>query len=300
MSSTDFPDETIPASVAAQRILLVSGMSGSGKSTVIRALEDAGWFCIDNLPVPLLPKLLELASYAGDMQRIAVVTDAREGRYLDLTPKAIHDLRAQGVKVELLFLDAADEVLIRRYSETRRRHPLSPDGTVPAGIAEERRRLKELRALADEVIETSTVTVHELKRMVQARFGDATSTQLNVSVLSFGYRYGLPPQADLVVDVRFLPNPYFVPGMRERTGREADVAAYVLERDEAKGFLDRVTDMVQFLLPKYRKEGKSYLTVAVGCTGGKHRSVAFARALTERLQGPDASVRVWDRDIEKD
>ena len=300
MSSTDFPDETIPASVAAQRILLVSGMSGSGKSTVIRALEDAGWFCIDNLPVPLLPKLLELASYAGDMQRIAVVTDAREGRYLDLTPKAIHDLRAQGVKVELLFLDAADEILIRRYSETRRRHPLSPDGTVPAGIAEERRRLKELRALADEVIETSTVTVHELKRMVQARFGDATSTQLNVSVLSFGYRYGLPPQADLVVDVRFLPNPYFVPGMRERTGREADVAAYVLERDEAKGFLDRVTDMVQFLLPKYRKEGKSYLTVAVGCTGGKHRSVAFARALTERLQGPDASVRVWDRDIEKD
>jgi UPF0042 nucleotide-binding protein len=275
-------------------------MSGSGKSTVIRALEDAGWFCIDNLPVPLLPKLLELASYAGDMPRIAVVTDAREGRYLDLTPRAINELRAQGVKVELLFLDAGDEILIRRFSETRRRHPLSPDGSVPAGILEERRRLKDLRALADEVIETSTVTVHELKRMVQARFGDATSTQLNVSVLSFGYRYGLPPQADLVVDVRFLPNPYFVPGMRERTGRETDVAAYVLEREEAQGFLDRVSDMVQFLLPKYRKEGKSYLTVAVGCTGGKHRSVAFARALTERLQGPDALVRVWDRDIEKD
>ncbi len=296
--STQHPDLT--PGPPAQRILLVSGMSGSGKSTVIRALEDAGWFCIDNLPVPLLPKLLELASYAGDMQRIAVVTDAREGRYLDLTPRAIRDLRAQGVKVELLFLDAGDEILIRRYSETRRRHPLSPDGSVPAGIAEERKRLKDLRALADEVIETSTVTVHELKRMVQTRFGDAAGTQLNVSVLSFGYRYGLPPQADLVVDVRFLPNPYFVPGMRDRTGREADVAAYVLEREEAQGFLDRVTDMVQFLLPKYRKEGKSYLTVAVGCTGGKHRSVAFARALTERLQRPDNLVRVWDRDIEKD
>lgn len=298
--SEKYPGSNPPALSPQQRILLVTGMSGSGKSTVIRALEDAGWFCIDNLPVPLLPKLLELASYAGDMTRIAVVSDAREGRYLDHTPRAIHELRGQGVKVELVFLDAGDEVLIRRFSETRRRHPLSPDGSVPAGIAEERRRLKDLRALADEVIETSTVTVHELKRMVQARFGDATSTQLNVSVLSFGYRYGLPPQADLVVDVRFLPNPYFVPGMRERTGREADVAAYVLDREEARGFLDRVTDMVQFLLPKYRKEGKSYLTVAVGCTGGKHRSVAFARALTERLQGPDALVRVWDRDIEKD
>ncbi|WP_373046559.1 RNase adapter RapZ [Vulgatibacter sp.] len=282
------------------RVLLITGMSGSGKSTTIRALEDAGWFCIDNLPVPLLPKLLELASHAGDMQRIAVVTDARESRYLELSPRAVHDLRAQGVKVEVLFLDASDDALIRRFSETRRRHPLSPDGSVPAGIAEERRRLKDLRNLADEVIETSAVTVHELKRMVQARFADVAGTQLNVSVLSFGYRYGLPPQADLVVDVRFLPNPYFVEGMRHRTGREADVASYVLDREEAQGFLDRVADMVQFLLPKYRKEGKSYLTVAIGCTGGKHRSVAFVRALAERLQGDEALVRVWDRDIEKE
>ena len=281
------------------RVLLVTGMSGGGKSTAMRALEDAGWFCIDNLPVPLLPKLLELA-VAGNMQRLAVVTDARESTYLPTTPTAIADLRAQGVKVEVLYLDASDESLIRRFSETRRRHPLSPDGSVPAGIAAERRKLKELRALADEVIETSAVTVHELKRMVQARFAEAQGTQLNVSVLSFGYRYGLPPQADLVVDVRFLPNPYFVPGMRERTGRDADVAGYVLDREEAQGFLVRVVDMVEFLLPKYRKEGKSYLTVAVGCTGGKHRSVAFARALGEKLQGDDALVRVWDRDIEKD
>jgi len=292
------PNATTPAN-NAPRVLLVTGMSGGGKSTAVRALEDAGWFCIDNLPVPLLPKLIELAS-AGNMARLAVVTDARESTYLPTTPAAIADIRAQGVKVEVLYLDASDEVLIRRFSETRRRHPLSPDGTVPAGIAAERTRLKELRALADEVIDTSQVTVHELKRMVQARFAETQGTQLSVSLLSFGYRYGLPPQADLVVDVRFLPNPYFVPGMRERTGRDADVAGYVLDREEAQGFLARVVDMVQFLLPKYRKEGKSYLTVAIGCTGGKHRSVAFVRALGERLQGDDALVRVWDRDIEKD
>lgn len=292
------PNATTPAN-NAPRVLLVTGMSGGGKSTAVRALEDAGWFCIDNLPVPLLPKLIELAS-AGNMARLAVVTDARESTYLPTTPAAIADIRAQGVRVEVLYLDASDEVLIRRFSETRRRHPLSPDGTVPAGIAAERTRLKELRALADEVIDTSQVTVHELKRTVQARFAETQGTQLNVSLLSFGYRYGLPPQADLVVDVRFLPNPYFVPGMRERTGRDADVAGYVLDREEAQGFLARVVDMVQFLLPKYRKEGKSYLTVAIGCTGGKHRSVAFVRALGERLQGDDALVRVWDRDIEKD
>ena len=292
------PNATTPAN-NAPRVLLVTGMSGGGKSTAVRALEDAGWFCIDNLPVPLLPKLIELAS-AGNMARLAVVTDARESTYLPTTPAAIADIRAQGVKVEVLYLDASDEVLIRRFSETRRRHPLSPDGTVPAGIAAERTRLKDLRALADEVIDTSQVTVHELKRMVQARFAETQGTQLSVSLLSFGYRYGLPPQADLVVDVRFLPNPYFVPGMRERTGRDADVAGYVLDREEAQGFLARVVDMVQFLLPKYRKEGKSYLTVAIGCTGGKHRSVAFVRALGERLQGDDALVRVWDRDIEKD
>lgn len=291
---------TPTASTQHPRIVLITGLSGSGKSTALRALEDAGWFCIDNLPVPLLSKLMELASLAGDMHRIAVVTDARESRFLNTMPKVIAELRAQGVKLELVFFDAAEESLIRRFSETRRRHPLSPDGTVPHGIATERKHLAELRALADEVIDTTSVTVHELKRMIQGRFAEGSGDKLNVSILSFGYRYGLPPQADLVVDVRFLPNPYFVPGMRERTGREPDLAAYVMDREEAQGFLARVVDMVRFLLPKYRKEGKTYLTVAVGCTGGKHRSVAFVRALAEQLHGDDAQVRVWDRDIEKD
>ncbi len=281
-------------------IVVITGMSGSGKSTAIRALEDAGFFCIDNLPVPLLGKLLELAGHAGDMRKLAVVCDAREGRFLGDSPKIVADLKARGVPVQVLFLDSTDEALIRRFSETRRRHPLAPDGTVPLGIAEERRILSELRALADEVVDTSGLNAHELKALLQTRFASVEHGSMNVSVLSFGYRYGLPPQADLVVDVRFLPNPYFVPGMRERTGRDADVAAYVLEREETQGFLDRVVDLCTFLLPRYRREGKSYLTVAVGCTGGRHRSVAVARALAERLAASGTAVRLWDRDADKE
>jgi UPF0042 nucleotide-binding protein len=199
----------------------------------------------------------------------------------------------------VIFLDASDEVLIRRFSETRRRHPLAPDGTVPQGITEERRLLRDLRAVADEVIDTSAVNVHELKRLLQDRFaprGDG----MNVGILSFGFRNGVPSQADLVFDVRFLPNPYFVPGMRERTGKDDDVAAYVLDSEGARGFLDRVGDLCTFLLPRYRKEGKTYLTVAIGCTGGRHRSVAIARALAERLAAQGTSVRLWDRDVEKE
>jgi len=281
------------------RILLVTGSSGSGKTTALRALEDAGYFCIDNLPVPLLGKLVELARQAGDMHRIAVVVDAREGRFLADLPRAVATLRNGDAQVEVLFLDASDEVLIRRYSETRRRHPLAVDASVVDGIAEERRILRELRTLADEAVDTSSLTVHELKRLIQARFG-GESSELSVALVSFGFRYGLPPQADLVLDVRFLPNPYFVPEMRSRTGRETDVAAYVLDRQEAREFLDRAVDLIGFLLPQYRREGKSYLTIAIGCTGGKHRSVAVVRELGRRLEGEGVLLHIWDRDIEKE
>ncbi|HLV61581.1 MAG TPA: RNase adapter RapZ [Fredinandcohnia sp.] len=280
------------------RILLVTGLSGSGKSTAIRALEDAGFFCIDNLPVPLLGKLVELAKQAGDMPRIAVVVDAREGRFLGDLPQAISNLRERA-RVEVLYLDASDEVLIRRYSETRRRHPLSPDGSVVGGIAEERKVLRTLRDLADEAIDTSSLTVHELKKLIQARFGPESS-EPSVALISFGFRHGLPLQADLVFDVRFLPNPYFVPDMRARTGREEDVAAYVLDRSEAQEFLRYTTEMIAFLLPHYRREGKSYLTIAIGCTGGKHRSVAVVRELARRLEGEGVLLHVWDRDIERE
>ncbi len=283
----------------APRILVVTGLSGSGKSTALRALEDSGYFCIDNLPVPLLGKLVELAEQAGDMSRIAVVVDAREGRFLGDLPKAISDLRKRAARVEVLYLDAADEVLIRRYSETRRRHPLSPDGSVVGGIAEERRVLRELRDLADEAVETSSLTVHDLKGLIQARFG-SESTELSVALLSFGFRYGIPLQADLVFDVRFLPNPYFVPELRPRTGRDSEVSSYVLDRRETQDFLAHATQMISFLLPLYRREGKSYLTIAVGCTGGKHRSVAVARELARRLEGENALLHIWDRDIQKD
>lgn len=288
-----------PRTEKLPRILLVTGSSGSGKTTALRALEDAGYFCIDNLPVPLLGKLLELARKAGDMHRIAVVVDAREGRFLADLPRAVGKLRQGDARVEVLYLDASDEVLIRRYSETRRRHPLAVDGSVVDGIAEERRMLRELRSLADEAVDTSNLTVHELKRLIHARFA-RESDELSVALVSFGFRYGLPPQADLVLDVRFLPNPYFVPEMRARTGRDEDVAAYVLDRSEAREFVDRAVELIGFLVPHYRREGKSYLTIAIGCTGGKHRSVAVVRELGRRLEGEGLLLHIWDRDIEKE
>lgn len=283
----------------AKRIVLVTGMSGSGKSTAIRALEDAGFFCIDNLPVLLLPKVAELLGMGGGTQRLALVVDAREGVFLKDAPRVLDEVRRAGHPVEVLFLDSSDDSLMRRFSETRRRHPLAPDGSVAQGLAAERQALKDLRELADFVIDTSALTVHELKRLVQSRFGTDQSHAPALSVMSFGYRYGLPPQADLVFDVRFLPNPYFVPELKAFTGKDEKVAAYVLERPETVEFLNKLVDLCSFLLPRYQKEGKAYLTIALGCTGGKHRSVAMARALGGRLAG-FGPVQVSDRDVDKE
>jgi UPF0042 nucleotide-binding protein len=279
-------------------ILVITGMSGSGKSTAIRALEDAGWFCIDNLPAPLLMKVAELGE-SRDL--LAFVVDVREGQFLKDAPKAIEDARRAGHKVEVLFLDSSDEALTRRYSETRRRHPLSGSGGVAEGIARERELLEALREQAEHVVETSSMTVHELRRQVMQRFG-TTSHGLSVSVMSFGFKYGVPSNADLVFDVRFLPNPFFVPELKAFTGREPAVASFVLDRPDSWVFLDKTFDFLEFLVPKYQKEGKSYLTVAIGCTGGKHRSVAIANALVQRLKQSafGAQAQLWDRDIEKE
>jgi UPF0042 nucleotide-binding protein len=279
-------------------IVVISGMSGSGKSTASHALEDAGFFCIDNLPVLLLPKLTEIAGH-GQMPRLALVMDARERIYLKEAPRLLEEVRRSGARVEVLFLDSSDEALLRRFSETRRRHPLAPQGGVADGIRLEREALSDLRELADHVIDSSPLTVHDLKRQVQARFASEPSTTPALTLLSFGYRYGLPPQADLVFDVRFLPNPYFVPELRGLNGRDPKVAAYVLDRPETGVFLDKVVDLFRYLFPRYQKEGKAYLSVALGCTGGKHRSVAIAHELSKRLD-PDARVQVWDRDIDKE
>jgi UPF0042 nucleotide-binding protein len=258
--------------MTAQRIVFVTGMSGGGKLTAVRALEDSGFFCIDNLPVPVIPKMLDLLQHSAEMTKLAIVFDAREKKYLGEAPKIVADARARGLDVQLLFLEASDVSLIRRFSETRRRHPLAPDGTVPEGIAAERALLADLRAIADEVIDTSATTVHELKHLVQERFGSESVTQLNVTVTSFGYRYGLPPQADIVLDVRFLPNPYFVPDLRALPGTSLEVSRWVLDHQISRDFLARAAELLTFLLPRYRDEGKAYLTVGVKARV-RHRDV---------------------------
>ena len=286
-------------SAPVKEIVVITGMSGSGKTTAIHALEDSGFFCVDNLPVLLIPKLTELAGQ-GVTEKLAVVVDARESVFLKEAPKVIDEIRRAGHQVEVLFLDSSDDSLLRRFSETRRRHPLAPQGTVGDGIRAERTALRDLREVADQVIDSSALNVHDLKRMVQARFSKSPTTAPSISVMSFGYRYGVPPQADLVFDVRFLPNPYFVPELKGLTGKHPRVAAFVLERPETQAFLDKLSDLCGFLFPRYQKEGKAYLTVALGCTGGKHRSVALADALASRLSAHAPGIQVWDRDIEKE
>jgi UPF0042 nucleotide-binding protein len=286
---------------AEQRVVILTGVSGSGKSTALRALEDAGFYCVDNLPIVFLEKLLELSGHtAGEVTRIALVVDAREGRFLGEAPRVIDEVRRTGTRVDVVFLDASDEALLRRYSETRRRHPLAQGGSVPDGIAAERKALEGLKSIANEIVDSSTLNVHELKRLVHARFVEGEAEHMGVTVVSFGFRYGLPSHADIVLDVRFLPNPYFVPELKPHPGTDPLVEQYVLSQADARAFLDRAAELCSFLLPRYRAEGKSYLTIAVGCTGGRHRSVVVGAALARRLEAGGTSVRLWHRDVEKD
>jgi RNase adapter protein RapZ len=284
------------------RVVILTGVSGSGKSTALRVLEDAGYYCVDNLPIVFLDKLLELSGHtAGEVSRIALVVDTREGRFLAEAPLVIQELRTKGAMVEVLYLEASDESLVRRYSETRRRHPMAGEsGSVPEGIAAERRALSALKEIADEVIDSSELNVHELRRFIQNRFVGGGSVSMGITVVSFGFRYGIPTHADLVLDVRFLPNPYFVPELRHHSGTDPRVEEFVLSQADAQGFLERAEGLCSFLLPRYRAEGKSYLTLAIGCTGGKHRSVAMATALARRFERSGTVVRLWHRDIEKE
>jgi UPF0042 nucleotide-binding protein len=304
MKSRQGPPSTTPdgRSHPEPRVVILTGVSGSGKSTALRALEDAGFYCVDNLPIVFLEKLLELSAHtAGEVTRIALVVDAREGRFLHEAPRVIEEVRRAGARVEVVFLDASDESLLRRYSETRRRHPLAGgSGSVPHGIAAERAALEGIKRIANEVIDSSALNVHELKRLVHTRFVEGEVAKMGVTVVSFGYRYGLPSQADLVFDVRFLPNPFFIPELKPYPGTDERVNAFVLGQEDAKAFLERSIDLFTFLLPRYRAEGKSYLTIALGCTGGRHRSVAVAGALARRLEGMGNDVRLWHRDLDKD
>jgi UPF0042 nucleotide-binding protein len=281
--------------------IVVTGLSGAGKSHAVRALEDLGYFCVDNLPVALIAPFadLMLGQEAG-ARRAAVVVDVREGRGLARFPATYRRLkrRFEG-RIRLVFLEAADAAIQRRFSETRRPHPLAAGRSVAEGIREERRLLEPLRRLADQVLDTSALTVHELRRTIlETTAGAEQASPLAVTVVSFGFRGGIPPEADLLFDVRFLPNPHFVTALRPKTGRHKGVAAYVLESRAATRFLRLTTDLLRFLLPQYVAEGKSYLTIGVGCTGGRHRSVTIAEELARRLAGIDGvKVRVRHRDV---
>ena len=281
------------------RVIIITGLSGSGKSTAIHALEDLGYFCIDNLPVQLLPKVLELATGGGSVQQLAFVIDTRLREFLDRAGDMIDQLRSEGVQLDVVFLEADEDELVKRYSETRRRHPMAPeDGTVREGIQRDQERLSELRHRADEVIDTTNQTVHELKALIQSHYGGEESPDLQVTVLSFGFKHGLPVECDLVFDIRFLPNPYFVSELRPLTGADPDVADYVLGFPETSRFIALFQEMAEFVLPLYEREGKSYLTIGIGCTGGRHRSIAVSRTVAERLKGRGWNVRVRHRDTD--
>jgi RNase adapter protein RapZ len=278
------------------RIVVVTGMSGAGKSTALRALEDLDYYCVDNLPLPLLSRFMELLSLAHEVEKAALVIDAREKEFLLEAPAAFAQLRAAGHSLEVLFLDSPDDVLVRRYQETRRRHPLAGDD-LRGGIKKERQALQVLREESEAVVATGELTVHQLKGIIQERYGRVVG-KLAVTLLSFGFKHGIPVEADMVLDVRFLPNPYFVEALSGSTGRDAQVAAFVMNNEDARQFLQHTRAMLEFALPRYEREGKAYLTVAVGCTGGRHRSVAVVEELA-KLFDPDYTVTIRHRDLER-
>lgn len=283
------------------RLVVVTGLSGSGKTAALKALEDLGFFCVDNLPVVLLPKFLELSVLAGgEIQRVALGMDLRERHFLEHQREAFAKAASQGLRPEVLFLEASDDVLVRRFSETRRRHPLGEDRSISQGIEEERRLFEELKGSADRVLDTSEMTVHDLKKAVWQYFRQgADDHALQVNLVSFGYRYGIPHEADLLLDVRFLPNPYFVPELKAHTGTERSVQEYVLRAREAQEFLARFTELVALLIPLYEKEGKVSVTVAIGCTGGRHRSVTMVEELSRRLAALARPTQILHRDVGK-
>lgn len=278
-------------------ILIVSGLSGSGKSTAVNALEDLGYFCVDNLPPTLITRFIELcASSAESITKIALVMDVREGVFFKLAPEVIAELKKKSYSTELLFLESSDEALVKRYKETRRKHPLSPDGSVLEGIFKEREMLSPIKELADHILDTSSFNVHQLREILQDTFEKALSRKMSVNFLSFGYKYGLPSEADLVFDVRFLPSPQFVEGLKDLTGLDKKIKKFVFKKDTGK-FVQKLVDLLEFLIPRYEKEGKSYLTMAIGCTGGKHRSVVIANEIAEKFRHLNPNVR--HRDISK-
>jgi UPF0042 nucleotide-binding protein len=289
--------KTSGAGPLGKELVILTGISGAGKASALRAFEDLGFHAVDNLPLELLPDFALLVGKSAEIESAAIVVDIREGQTLDRLPEILKSVRTL-LQTSVVFLDAKDEVLVRRYSETRRPHPLSRWETVSRSIVEERQLLDPIRNVADILIDTSSFNVHELRAHIQARYShDDKTKQLLVSCLSFGFKNGVPLDADMVFDVRFLPNPHFVPEFRNKTGKDPKVAEYVRSFPQTQEFLGRVTELMLYLLPHYVEEGKSYLTVAFGCTGGQHRSVMMAEELTERLKEAGYHVKALHRDM---
>jgi UPF0042 nucleotide-binding protein len=284
---------------SGMEVAVVSGLSGAGRSTAAKCLEDLGWFVVDNLPPELIATMVELGAQArGAITKVAVVMDVRSRAFTDDLASVIKDLDARSYKPRVLFLEATDAVLVRRFEAVRRGHPMQGDGRLADGITAERTLLEPLREEADLVLDTSSLSVHDLRAKIEDAFGSEASTQTRVTVLSFGYKYGLPMDADLVMDVRFLPNPFWIPELREHTGLDGEVRNYVLSQEGAEEFLDRYHQLLRLIGAGYKREGKRYLTLAVGCTGGKHRSVALSEELAQRLSNEDGmAVKVVHRDL---
>jgi len=283
---------------AEPRILIITGLSGSGKTHVARALEDIGWFCVDNLPTALIPRFADLIRGSEELRRSALVVDMRERDFLKQFPHVFRQIKSKGIAASLVFLESEEKVLQRRFSETRRPHPLAINQPAIEGIREEKEALRPIRKMADMILDTSDYTVHQLREYIREHYDvRAEAAPLVLSVMSFGYKYGVPSEADLVFDVRFLPNPNFVPTLKPLTGNNAPVIRYMKRQRETARFLKRLEDFLGYVVPQYIKEGKSYLTIGVGCTGGRHRSVMIANAIAGRLSEKGYTVKVRHRDL---
>ncbi len=288
----------------ALEIVFVTGMSGAGRTTALKIMEDLGFFCVDNLPIPLIDKFVQLTKEGeeGKIHRVSMGIDIRSADDLSELRPILAQLKMDGIKTTILFLDADDRTLVKRYKESRRNHPLAGQGRIETGLTKEREALQFLKKSADFIIDTSQLLTRELRAELERIFVEQESFRsLMVSVLSFGFKYGIPADSDLVFDVRFLPNPYYVPELRELTGRDAEVRDFVMKYEESGIFIDKLADLISFLIPYYIEEGKNQLIISIGCTGGKHRSVALAEELYKRLAaGREYGIRIEHRDIEKD